>query len=218
MTITQSAALTLVSCNPELRNFVASGGRTGTGRQQNVFRDAGFWEIGVAFRTNNKASVLAYRAMIARLRQGEDILVSLVDLYCLEGEAPSKILAPAARRATTVQVEGVAADLEPGHHITIQNRLHRVTEVLAQTETIIGTVLGAHDGSTWADGSTWVDEGDFTSSIKFLPPLRAAIAANTLVEFDDLKCLCVLKDMGDGDLDLDLGRFGSPSLTFIETI
>lgn len=219
MTITWSPELRQVRCNPELRNFVASAARTGTGREQRVYRDAGFWEIKYGeFRINDGPAILAYRAMMARLRQGEEIIAKVTDLAICEGQEPILVSAPAALRATTIQIDGIAAELKAGHHFTIVDRLYRVTEVDAQTETIVGLVIGTHDGETWDDDDTWSDSGDFASTIKFLPPLRAAVSTDDLVEFDDLKCLCVLKDMSDGDLDLEYGRFGGPSFTLIESI
>lgn len=207
------------ACNAELRNFHKSGGRTATGREQRVFGDAGFWEI--SYRSipmrGRRDRVLAYRAMIARLRQGEEIVARVFDLFRCKGQEPLRIASAAAMRATSITIEGIDADLLPGHHFTIGNRLHRVTEVTAQSEKATGVVTGTYTGEAWTDADIWVDEPAVSSTVKFLPPLRSAVAADALVEFDDLKCLCVLKDMSDGDLDLDLGRFGSPSFTLIES-
>ena len=218
MAFPMSTQLRYVRCSPELRNFTASGGRTGTGREQRVYRDAGFWEFVYGeFRINDEASALAYRAMMGRLRQGEEIIARVTDYFICEGQGPVRVTSPAAARATTVQIQGVEAELRPGHHFSIGNRLYRVTDVTAQSEEIVGLVTGTYDGDTWDDADVWVDDPSVSSSIKFLPPLRSAVAAGATVEFENLKCLCVLKDMSDGDLDLDLGRFGSPSFTLIES-
>lgn len=211
--------LTQVRCNPELRNFTASGGRTGTGREQRVYRDAGFWEIRYGeFRINSDETILSYRAMIARLRQGEEIIARVTDLAICKGQEPIRVTADAGLRATSVMIGGVAADLKPGHHISIDDRLYRVTQINSQVEALIGLVVGIQTGQVWQDADFWEDLSDIASSVSFLPPLRAPVAENTLVEFDDLTCTCVLKDMSDGDLDLEYGRYGGPSFTLIESI
>ncbi len=207
------------ACNAELRNFHKSGGRSATGREQRVFGDAGFWEI--SYRSMpmraRRDRVLAYRATIARLRQGEEIIAKVFDLFRCIGQGPASVVANASQRATTIMINGVDAELQPGHHFSIGYRLYRVTEIADQTETPIGVVTGTYTGDTWDDSDVWVDDPIITSTIKFLPPLRAAAVAGATVDFENLKCLCVLKDMSDGDLDLELGRFGSPSFTLIES-
>lgn len=219
MTIAWDSSLRQARCNPELRNFVASGGRSGTGREQRVYRDAGFWEITYGeFRINDQASALAYRAMMARLRQGEEIVAKIPDYFTCQGQDPIRVVVSAPARATSIQIEGVDAELLPGHHFSTGNRLYRVTEITDQTEASIGVVTGTYNSDTWDDGDVWVDDPSIVTTLKFIPPLRSAVAANALVKFDDLKCICVLKDMGDGDLDTDLNRVASPSFTLIESI
>ncbi|WP_156410532.1 hypothetical protein [Bosea sp. Root381] len=50
-----------------------------------------------------------------------------------------------------------------------------------------------------------------------MPPLRSAVSGGAIADFKNLRLRCVLQDLGDGDLSLDLGRFGNPSLTLVES-
>lgn len=224
MTVTWPSVLKARSWNAHLRNMVASGGRSPTGRDQRVYSDAGFWEISIAgIRIHNREEAVAYRALVARLRAGEDIIVPLCDLYQAVGsqslDASASLSANAALRTTTLALTVSGVDVAAGHHMTIGDRLHLVTQVLSgpASPPLLNQLVS---DSAWSDALPWADTvaGSATYSIKILPPLRADLSAGEPVRFRDLLVRCVLKEPGDGDLDLDLGRFGAPSLTFIESL
>lgn len=223
MTITWSELLRARSSDAHLRNFARSGGRSLSGREQRAFSDAGFWTIvksGLVINTRERAA--AYRAMIARLRQGEDILVPLCDLYTPLGSrlatASSVLAADAALRATGVSLIVSGLDLAAGHYFSIGDRLHLVTEIVSgpSEPPLINQLVS---DSAWSDALPWADAvaGGSAYTVRILPPLRAAAPAGTAASFSDLKLRCELQDLAAGDLDLDLGRFGTPSLTFIES-
>ena len=210
--------------DPHLRNLAASGGTSSTGRTQRVFGDAGLWEIKVSnIAVNTRERAAAYRALLARLRTGEDILLPVRDLYSAVGsnlsDASVTLTANAALRATQVGLTTTGVDIDPGYHFTIGGRLHLVTEVVSgpSEPPLLNQVV---TDSPWSDDVPWVDAASGASAytVKILPPLRAALTAGSPARFRNLSVRCVLKDVADGDLDLDLGRFGTPSLTFIESL
>lgn len=224
MTVTWPRVLKARSWNAHLRNMMASGGRSATGRDQRVYSDAGFWEISITgIRIHNREEAAAYRAMVARLRAGEDILVPLCDVYQAIGarsaSAVAALSANASLRATTLALTVSGVDVQAGFHMTVGDRLHLVSQVLSGP-TVPPLVNQLVSDAPWSDSLPWADavSGSAAYSVKILPPLRADLSADEPVRFRDLLVRAVLKDPSDGDLDLDLGRFGAPSLIFNESL
>ncbi|KRE00083.1 hypothetical protein ASE63_08245 [Bosea sp. Root381] len=135
MTITWNSALRARAGEPVLRNLAATGGRSPTGREQRVIGDAGFWHVpltGLVVNTREKAA--AYRAMLARLRQGEEMIFALCDMYRAPGAlavGSSVTIADAtAPRATTINLFAGGVTIAPGYHFSLGgDRLHLITEV-----------------------------------------------------------------------------------------
>lgn len=225
MTIsTWPAALKARSWDAHLRNLSASGGTSPTGRAQRVFGDGGFWEVRIGgIKVAGRTAAAAYRALIARLRAGEDILLPVRDLYQPAGSrlesATVTLRANAPLRATQIALTVAGVDVEAGHHITLGDRLYLVSEVVSGPTTPPALNQLVSD-SPWSDALPWADavSGASAYTLKILPPLRADLLAGEPGRFRDLLVRCVLKDPLDGELDLDLGRFGAPSLTFIESL
>lgn len=210
--------------DPQLRNLAASGGTSPTGRTQRVFGDAGFWEIKVSgIVVRDRATAAAFRALVARLRAGEDILLPVRDCYLPVGSrmrnAAASFVGPAALRTTQISLNVAGVAVEVGHHLTVGDRLHLVTEVVSgpSKPPFLNQLVSR---SPWSRAVPWSSAvaGSASYTLKILPPLRAAQAGGAAAKFRDLRLRCVLKDPNDGDLDLDLGRFGAPSLTFIESL
>lgn len=210
--------------DPHLRNLAASGGTTPTGRTQRVFGDAGLWEIRVSdIVVRDRQQAAAYRALIARLRTGEDILLPVREFYGPVGgrlaNASVALTANTPLRATEVALTVAGVDVVEGAHFTVGDRLHLVTRVVSgpSAPPLLNQLVS---DSPWSDDVPWVDAvaGASIYTVKILPPVRFDLSAGEPVRFRDLLVRCVLKDVADGDLDLDLGRFGRPSLTFIESL
>lgn len=223
MTVAWPSILKARSCNVHLRNSVRSGGRSLIGTEQRQFSDAGRIEVsysGIVVNTREKAA--AYRSMIARLRAGEDILLSICDVYRPVGhrspDAAVTFAADAALRATQLSLLSTGVDIEPGHHLTVGDRLHVVAQIVSGpgAPPLLNQVA---TDAPWSDEQPWADAVDGVAAylVKVLPPLRAGYAAGTALDFGTLTLRAVIKDPDDGDLDLDLGRFGSPNLTFVES-
>ena len=224
MTITWNQVLQPRRCNANLRNFAKSGGRTLSGREPRSVSDAGYWLVAMGeIAVTSIEEARAYRALIARLRQGEEVLVPVFDVYTPRGAASSAaaitVAANTPLRATQVPLTATEVDIQAGHHFTIGDRLHLVTEVVSGPVAPpflnpVATDTAFMDDEPWTD----VVAGSSAYVAKILPPLRAAVAGGQAVSFQNLMVRCVLQDLADGDLDLDLGRFGTPSITFIESI
>ena len=224
MTVTWPSVLEARSWNANLRNMMASGGRSPTGRDQRVFSDAGFWDIEInSIRIHLREEAAAFRAMVARLRAGEDILVPLPDMYRPIGVGSNDVVvtlsANAALRATQLSLTVAGMDINAGNYLTIGDRLHLITEIVSGpgSPPLLNQLVS---DSAWSDDLPWVDAvaGSAAYVVKILPPLRAAQTSGTAVNFRDLVVRCVIKDPSDGDLDLDLGRLGTPSLNLLESI
>lgn len=215
-------ALKMLRCSPNLRNAAAGGGRNIFGGEQAVISDAGVWEIKVECLVNSLASSTAYRALIARLRQKEDILLTIMNRFPPHGAwmdaSSAELAADAALRATQISVDVTGIDVQAGAWLTIDNALYTVTSVVSGpgSPPLINPV--ANDTQFFDE--PWVDAADAeaTYALKILPPLRNAAASGTVVALRDLVVRCVLKDLDDGDLDMEGGRTGRPSLTFIESL
>lgn len=223
MTVTWPGILKARSCDVHLRNFMRSGGRSLLGTEQRVYSDAGRVEVGYSgIVVNTREKAAAYRAMVARLRAGEDIMLAIHDVYRpLGSHSPGALVtlsADAALRATQLWILSTGVAIAPGHHVTIGDRVHIVTEVVSgpASPPLLNQIVC---DATWTDSEPWTDavDGSAGYSVKIMPPLRAAHAAGTVVECEALALRAVLKDQDDGDLILDLGRFGSPNLTFVES-
>lgn len=224
MTVSWDSVLLPQRCSPEIMGMIASGGRSGTGREQRSLSDAGFWQITISgINVRNGQQAAAYRAMAARLRLGEDIILPIFDKYKPVGSwssASSAALATnAALRSTQVVLSVSGIDLRPGHYFSLGDRLHLITELVAVTGTAPLENMIAND-SPWSDHQPWSDAVSATANytVKIAPPLRADYSAGDVAQFRYPIVRCVIKDPSDGNLDLELARFGSPSLTFIESI
>lgn len=215
------AALRLLECRAELRNFAKSGGVTGTGRQQRVFSDAGYWEITVRLLVRNRDHANAYKAMIARLRTGEDILVKVQDLARPMGAAEPfgtvQFGSAVALRATTATINTNGVVLQAGNHFSVAGQLYRITEIVSGPATP-PTLSPWQSFAPWRQQTPWENGEDPTGSyeVKFLPPARQAFAsgANLITKAMTLKC--VMKDLAEGDMELAVARLGEPTITFIE--
>lgn len=223
MTFPFPSVLKARSVMTELRGFSRSGGRSLSGIEQRVFSDAGRWEIrfdGVPIRRHEQ--VRAWHLSISRLRAGENVIVTVPTLSngSLAAQAVAVVGANAAARATQVTLHVRDMRALAGQDFSIGNRLYRIVDIVSQTPPdSIAKRIGTDD--QWSDAATWIDDdagaGTFeVAVVRILPPLRSAIAEGDPARFRDLTCTCVLSEMSEGDLALDLLRFGTPSITFIE--
>lgn len=199
MTITWPDVLVPKRCTPSLRNFAASGGRTVTGREQRVYSDAGFWTVRHdEIVVKDYATATAYRALLARLRQGEDVDLPIFDMH-LPSDVSSgdlELSGAHALRSTTLSIASTGPTVAAGSYLSINSWLYQVTEV---TSAPGGGGAGAY-------------------TVKILPPTRQAHPDTKNVKPLALVCRCVLDELNSGDLDQDLTGIAFPSLSFVEQV
>ena len=185
--------------------------------------DAGYWEVPLTgIVVNDRARVATYRAMMARLRQGEDVVFKLCQLHLAQGAREGGLAAYATNRPLRssridLWLDGIT--LEPGYYFSLGgDRLHLITEVFRPGEGPFGGPWVPDDTSPWLAGqSPWtVDRPEGSWSVKISPPLRSAVTAGAAVDFKDLSLRCQPRDLSDGDLQLDLGRFGKLELVHVQ--
>lgn len=206
----------------ELKGLVSSGGRVADGREQRVQDDVGFWRVIYSFAIRNRAQALAYRNLVRRLRAGESIVATVFDNWTANPSPAigleAKLAADADLRATTIQLATVGLALEEGVSFSIGDRLYSITEIVSHAVSVVHHTPDAEvpDPAVPYPDNPPAYPDQWT--VKILPPLRSDVAANTPADFINLRCLCVIENVTDGDLDLDLGFFGDPTLSLIETI
>lgn len=194
-----------------------------SGKTQTVSTDAGLWKATLgSILIRDRNSRLAFRA-IANLLEGRlnPILVPLCrgDQPVAEGAVADGLYdevshddetyhdddtgyvggsievvsAAMAIRATSGAITIAHGDtLEAGQHFSIGERLYRLRTVEYNSAN--------------------------TANITFRPPLREAVAFGTFLNFDDPVVRMRLADDSQMDLELQMRRFGAPSVSFIEDI
>lgn len=98
----------------------------------------------------------------------------------------------APRSVSANVVINYAARIEPAQHFSIGERLYRLKTVTYTSET--------------------------TAAITFRPPLREAASLGERLEFDDPVCRMKLASDGEMRLPLEYGRWGFPTVNFIEDL
>lgn len=192
-----------------------------SGKTQTVSTDAGLWKATLgSILIRDRNSRLAFRA-IANLLEGRlhPILVPVcrADQPVVDGidglydEVPHSddaffdddtgyvggsievLSAAMAVRAVSGAITiAYGGTLEPGQHFSVGERLYRLRTV-------------EYTGTN-------------TANITFRPPLREAVAYGDYLEFNDPVCRMRLVSDDQMDLELQLRRFGSPSVSFIEDV
>ena len=199
------------------RSLAAPPSASGFG--QVVASDAGIWKVTFGnLIVRRRADVIVHRA-IANLLEGRlnPILVPLCRGYqpVPAGSAALYAAVPhsdtaffdddagyigrvidvvtdgawAARSVSGFVGVNYAGRIEPGQHFSVGERLYRVRSF--DTE---------------------------TGAITFRPPLREAVPSGVNLEFDDPVVRCRLADDAGMDLELQLRRFGNPTVQFIEDL
>lgn len=135
---------------------------------------------------------------------------------------------PAALNATQITVNYAPGidGVRPGQYFTIGHRLYMVTQTW---QTGGGEPLNSlYTHRPWSDNRVWRDDipwdttsadeptGETQAMIRFTPWLREDVAAGTAINIDRPVCLMRFAQDVTGELELDLGRWGSGGLEFTE--
>lgn len=183
-----------------IRAFSAGGGRTLRGIEQVVQPDAGRWEISfgnIPIRTND--DVLRWRELEVLIGgRAKTVLVPVHDgkRAPWPGGVPGAAITATTfgvipRRSTSGFLEvTTGAALEEGMHFSIGERLYRIRQLVAQVDDIY--------------------------SITFFPPAREEVSNGASAEFRRPVCRCRLASDDQMDVVLDVMRYASPSLVFLE--
>lgn len=181
--------------NVDVVSPTVSAGRAFSGFEQVLKPDAGFWRItyyDIAVRS---------RAEALLWRQIETDLNGRVGTICVpvyEGKLSAvDILAVAVTQypigaASVGIVQTAGADIRAGMHFSVGEWLYRIKSV--------------------------TDPGQGYTLAKIWPPLRAIIQAAEPLEFNLPRCRCRLERDDSMDINLELLRFGNPSVTFVEDV
>lgn len=206
-----------------LRGQVIAGPVSLTGRSQATATDTGYWTAVLSgIPTGGAARVKAYRRLLGQLAGGAGIVkVPAFDreqapwpVAGVYTATPSDFTdgtefsdgtgffepvikvtagADAAIGATQIAVVVASADtIVGGEYFSVHGRLYRIESVLS--------VSGGNQA--WA----------------ITPAVRAAIASGARLDFDRPVCRMRLAAEGEGDLDLERGLYGFPSMTFVEAV
>lgn len=195
---------TFVPRTPEvtLAGATMSGGRSLTGKLQEVSADSGFWRItlgNIPIRTN--AQVLAWRALEGLIEgRLKTVLVPVYDSKRSPwpGGVPGAAIVASADGAIALGATSGAVDMttgaapQPGMFFSAGERLYRIKTVGSPTAT--------------------------SYPITFLPPAREAIADNDALEFKRPVCRCRLASDDAMNVALDLQRFCTISIPFEEDV
>lgn len=222
MAVTWPTTLPFQSVMFARKNLSRSGGLTLSGIEQVVQSSMDFWEASVSLKIRKGSQALAYRAMQAQNwgRTGEWIIPVCTNFHVPATPPPADfswaddwaddfsngpippIIPPGEGALTTV--EALKGDRiltfqfidttfipEPGMYFSIGNRLY-----------LIGTVGYAGIIRTY--------------TATFVPALRADADVETVVEFSRPRCLMKLTSDDTGKMDLDMLRFATIQLNFVE--
>lgn len=208
----------------DIRNAAKSGGQGLEGGEQRVFSPgAARWvitydQIGVYDRPR----ALAWWALVDRLRSGEEVVAKVYNLWRAKGAdgAEPEATADGAYAAGVVEMDISTSGLtlEPGVMFSAGERLYRISRIVSETASLSLVDIILSDDKVWSESAVWTEDGTGGTAytVRFLPPLRQSVADGAALDFVNLKCLCVLDDLASGNLSLDLGRIGAPSLALRE--
>lgn len=208
----------------EIRNAAKSGGQGLEGGEQRVFSPgAARWVITYdQIAVYDRPRALAWWAMVDRLRSGEEVVATVYNLWRATGATGPEPAATAdgayAAGVVEMDISASGLTLEPGVMFSIGERLYRISRIVDEVASLSLVDIILSEGRVWSDSAEWLEDGTGGTlySVRFLPPLRQSVADGATIDFTDLKCLCVLDDLASGNLSLDLGKFGSPSLALRE--
>ncbi len=191
-----------------------------SGVTQVVASDAGVWKAtfsNVAIR--NRTEVLAFRGIAVKLEgMLNPILVPRCGAY--QPEPGDNLAYPDARAASPANAGAVSlsvtnitlkSTIVAGQDFSIGERMYRVRSV-----DYTDGFSSHEDGALFSDDSGYLADGEV--SLTFRPKLRDAVALNAVLNFRSPVCRMRLATDNEMDLELQLHRFGAPTVTFVEDI
>lgn len=210
-------------------NITRSGGQSVTGIEQIVASSFEQWQARVTVKIHKPSQVLTYRAMMAQKkgRASEWIVPACSGFERLGTPAAGGfypvIGVPTVDRSTLGDLSPFADDGEVGTSL--------VLGTVATGASPQSTSLSVHMSSSGQaplpgqyftskdrlyEIGTVTNTGTDQYTLTFSPPLRVLVVAGDTIDFSRPHCLMRLKTDAEGMLDLDMLRFASVSLEFVE--
>lgn len=224
--IVWSSLLIPVEVMFRIKPMLVTGPTSFSGKKQMVASDAGYW-VGTMsdFPVVTTDQILEWRGIIADLQGGlEDIVISPFDHL----RAPVHSGLPPVI-ADIPHSDGSFFSDEAGYSqstikVTLSAGLGlRATSAVLNIQEAgpikRGMYFSVYDGvrpSMYVITKPPEIEGN-VANIRFLPPLRAPVAAGGEVDFADPKLVMNLASADSGELSLDMGRWGRPSIELQES-
>lgn len=184
------------SINVEVVSQTVSPGRSFTGIEQIIQPDAGFWRItysGIPIR--NKAHALQWRETESALNgRNNPVMVPLYEAKLSSTPVVAVVVddKPIGAAAGITLFQSAGETITAGMHFQAGDYAYRIKRV--------------------------VDEDDGLTTVTIFPPLRQAISADDVLDFNDPHCRCRLERDDGMDVNLELLRFASPSVSFVEDV
>jgi hypothetical protein len=201
-----------------VKNEADAGPKNRRGRQQRVFSDAGYLELVLAdMPLSTPEHVRQYRSMLAKLRQGEEVIVDTFDMnkpdLAEDPTAEITLIGDHDVYTSTLAVTIEVVELDEGSVISDGEHSYMV----------LGVQEGSGDDNwisgpgPWDDTEFW-DDGGVSSLIRIAPPTRLDYDDGKIFYATGLRFRGYLADLSQGEVSLSFGRWGHGTLTITESI
>jgi hypothetical protein len=209
-----------------IKPMLVTGPTTFSGRKQMVASDAGYWVGALSdFPVVTTDQVLEWRGIIADLQGGlEDVVIGPFDHL----RAPVHSGLPPVIGGIRHSDGSLFSDGSGYSQSSIKVRSKTSLALRATSATLTideagplkrGMYFTVYDGirpSMYMITKPPEVEGN-TATVRFLPTLRAPVSAGDEVDFADPKLVMNLASPDGGELSLDMGRWGRPSIELQES-
>lgn len=183
-----------------LANASISGGRALTGRERVRYSDAGYWRMSLSFRLVGSAQILAWRAVLARLKGRANVLeVPLFD--CARSPGATNFVLPSmdVPHSDESSFSDGSTYTGPAYLATLASavaaRASSLILDIANTPAVAplpGMFFSIASRLYMVEAVSALSGSQCT--VTFTPPLRAAAAIGERVAFDDARGLFSLAD------------------------
>jgi hypothetical protein len=199
-----------------------SGGQSVLGNEQIVVSGAGRWKATVDLVLRKEEDILSCRALLAQLqgRAGE-VLVPAFDGFRprdAEGQMfNDKIVAPLSDTAL-FDLTGFGQTIAPAATLAADAAIN-ATDIAVDLADGEGPRPGQYVGigeRLYIARFVWKDTADGQTNIRLFPKLRAPASSGSAVILDKPVCTMRLASDDSGAMTLNLRRFSSVTLEFIE--
>lgn len=212
------------TATPWLEKQIASSGATLTGQERVVVTDAGRWRYAMSVPIRKPQQVLAFRALMA-LTQGKAGLIRVPFCDCRQDVSAGLPLPKAAPNGVAHSDGAPHADGTGYEQVAITAMVATSAATGATSvQLTLPSYITLQPGQMFSDGDrAYVVQSvapvtGSTYTVRFLPRLRAPLAAMSFVDLDRLSCVMRLTSEDALRADLQLHRFADLEFDFTEAI